>query len=217
VSAAPYDELNCGFGVGDAPGAVKENRGRLRLYMGAECLVSSRQVHGSRVVTVTEPLEEDALDGVDGLLTDRPGLGLLIQHADCQAVCLYDPVRRAIANLHCGWRGSVAGILGKAVMEMQSAYGTRPEDLWAAIGPSLGPCCGEFRDWRRFLPRNFGLFRTGRDRFDFWALTRWQLVRAGIPRGQIEVSGICTVCSREYFSYRREGNTGRCATVIVLV
>jgi YfiH family protein len=216
VSAIPFNELNVGLKVGDDPAAVDENRRRICNRIGSRRLIAAGQVHGDRLAAVESPEAENGLEGVDGLMTREPGLALLIQHADCQAVVLFDPVRRAISNIHCGWRGNVAGILPKAVREMNRLYGSSPSDLWAYLGPSMGPCCGEFRGWRDLLPEQFHPFRTQGEHFDFWAISQRQLGSAGIPFGQIELARICTVCSPDHFSYRREGRTGRCGTVAML-
>jgi YfiH family protein len=216
VSLPPYNDLNIGMNVGDDREAVEENRQIVRTMLDARELISSGQVHGRRLAVVEGPVQEERLAGVDGLLTDVRDVALLIQHADCQAVVLYDPENRAIANIHCGWKGSVSGILIKAVRRMAKAYSSRPQNLWASVSPSLGPCCAEFKDWKSLLPRTLHDFQAATAHFDFWAITRWQLKSVGLPPEQIELSRICTACSEDYFSYRREGRTGRCATAIML-
>ncbi|MBW1938800.1 MAG: peptidoglycan editing factor PgeF [Deltaproteobacteria bacterium] len=216
VSLPPYNDLNIGLNVGDDRKAVEENRQIVRATLNARELISFEQVHGSRLAVVEGPVQEESLAGIDGLLTDVRGTALLIKHADCQAVVLYDPEKRAIANIHCGWKGSVSGVLIKAVRKMAKAYSSRPQNLWASVSPSLGPCCAEFKDWKSLLPRTLHDFQTASAHFDFWAITRWQLRSAGLPSEQIELSRICTACSDDYFSYRREGLTGRNATAIML-
>lgn len=216
VSRSPFDTLNVSFGVEDDPEAVWENRRRIKVALGADALVTARQVHQKRLAVIGEAMEEGELSGFDALLTNRPGIALVIQHADCQAVALYDPVRKAVANVHCGWRGSAAGILSVVVCEMGEIYGSHPADLRAVVSPSLGPCCAEFQGWRTLLPTNFRRFQVRPDFFDFRAVTRWQLEMAGLRSNHIEVSDVCTVCSLDHFSYRREGHTGRCATAVML-
>lgn len=217
VSLPPYNDLNVGLNVGDDREAVEENLQIVSRILDARKMVSIQQVHGSRLAVIDSPVHQTGLGGVDGLLTDMRGISLLIQHADCQAVVLYDPENRAIANIHCGWKGSVSNILIKAVRKMVRVYSSHPENLWASISPSLGPCCAEFRDWKNLLPRTLHGFQTAPAHFDFWAITLWQLRSAGLPSEQIETSRICTACSKDYFSYRREGVTGRNATAIMLI
>jgi hypothetical protein len=214
-SPAPYRSLNVGLHVGDSEACVLGNRELIREHLALACLVSARQVHGDRVWVVAAPLGRDVeLEGYDALVTDRPGIGLMIQQADCQAVLLHDPRTRAVANIHSGWRGSVLNIIARTVEVMQEAYGTRPADLVAAISPSLGPCCAEFRNHARELPADFQSYQVRPDHFDFWAISRDQLLAAGLRREQIEIAGDCTKCDENFFSYRRERITGRFASVI---
>jgi purine-nucleoside/S-methyl-5'-thioadenosine phosphorylase / adenosine deaminase len=219
---APYSSRNISFGVGDDDKIVERNREMVKQSLGLDRLVSAQQVHGNRIYChAGDSLEGREIEGVDALLTRKPGVGLMIQQADCQAVLLYDPVRRAIAAIHCGWRGSVNGVIAKTVLSMRDFFGTDPEDLLAAVSPSLGPCCAEFINYKKELPEEFTRFQV-RDRyFDFWQITRWQLAACGLKASAVTVAGICTVCSPDYFSYRRacrraNGNTGRNCSVIAL-
>ncbi len=223
VSSPPYDSLNLAYRVGDRPEAVAENRRRLQGAMGEGRLVFLHQVHGARVVNAADGLAGDlettqgnrpAEEG-DALITDIPGLWLTILVADCQAVLLWDPVRRAVANIHAGWRGSIANIVGAAVEAMGQRFGTNPRNLLGGIGPSLGPCCAEFVNYRDEIPAGLWAYM-GRDcRYDFWRMTRDQLVRLGVDRENVLTSGVCTRCSTDlFFSYRGEANTGRFAAVI---
>jgi len=217
VSPAPWASLNVSFGVGDVPEAVTENRERIRRALGLDALVSARQVHGETVAVVREGLApHEEIPACDSLITDRPGLGLMIQQADCQAVLLHDPAAGVVANIHAGWRGSVANLIGKTIRRMSEDFRCRPSSLKAAISPSLGPCCAEFQNYLRELPEPFHRHESKPLHFDFWAISREQLTSAGVRPEQIEVAEICTVCSSTHFSYRRERQTGRCASVIAL-
>ena len=222
VSRGLYASLNVGDHVGDQEEAVQENRERVRGKLAVPRLLSAKQVHGIDIYCLTEPLAEDReVDGFDALITDISDVGLMIQQADCQAVLLFDPLLEVIAAVHCGWRGSVQGILGRVVAVMVRNYGTAPADLQAIISPSLGPCCGEFVNFRQELPLEFQRFMVGGNNFDFWRITRDQLVNAGMLQERIETAEICTCCSDDYFSYRRasrlsDGKTGRNCSVIVL-
>jgi len=217
VSKAPYHSRNVGLHVGDVEERVLRNRALLREQLGLARLVSARQVHGDSVLVVDWLPEADVeLAGHDALVTDQLGIGLMIQQADCQAVMLYDPEHGAVANIHSGWRGSVANIIAKTVA-MISAYGTRPASLLAAISPSLGPCCGEFVNYRQELPEPFYGYQVRPNHFDFWAISRDQLRDSGVRREKIEIAGRCTACEGDYFSYRRDRVTGRFASVIGIV
>ena len=100
---------------------------------------------------------------------------------------------------------------------MKTRFGTRPESLWAGIGPSLGPCCGQFVNYRKEIPSALWGFRVREAHFDFWAISRAQLTAAGLDPSRIETAGVCTrCCSDTFFSYRAEGTTGRFAAVIGL-
>ena len=223
VSPAPFQSLNVGFDVGDDPGRVRENRRRIAACFGGEPMVFTRQIHGALVRFDTGQTNSDAAFGrngpnpADALITHRPRRNLVIQVADCQAVLLYDPVRKIVANIHAGWRGSIGNIIGKTVMAMENRFGSRPADIVAGIGPSLGPCCAEFVNFKREIPEMFWRYGDSKNRFDFWALSTDQLCRAGLKPDHIELSGWCTRCRSDlFFSYRKEGMTGRMAAVIGL-
>lgn len=223
VSRPPYASLNVAWNDGDDPAAVRENLSRVRKSMGIRFLASSLQVHGDGVQIV----EPDILsihgsgEGLirapagDALVTSLEDVGLMIKIADCQAVFIVDPDRRIIANVHCGWRGSAQNLAGKVVTLLRDRFGSRPERLLAAVSPSLGPCCAEFRNFRNELPLEFLDFQVRPTYFDFWEITRSQLLKAGVNGDRIEVAGRCTVCNqRDFFSYRGEKMTGRMAAVI---
>lgn len=221
-SRPPFSYLNCSYAVGDDRKAVVANRSAMKETMKLDRLVSVGQVHGDAIHCLEEfPAEDLEIDGYDAIVSPLPDVGLMIQHADCQAVLLCDPVRRIIAAVHSGWRGSVGDILGKTVRLMADRYTARPQDMLAVIGPSLGPCCSEFVNHRLELPDQFHRFRTVDNHFDFWQISREQLTAAGLLSPSISVAGVCTSCSPDYFSYRRakregDGVTGRNGSVIVL-
>jgi len=215
ISPSPFDSFNVAFGLADDDRNVRENRDRIKASLGIKVLVSGRQVHGAKVAVIAEkPAADLEIDGCDALITDTAGIGLMIQHADCQAILLDDPVNKAVGIVHAGWRGSVANIARKTVETMQKTYGTDAADLKAAISPSLGPCCAEFINCQQELPAAFFKYQVRPNHFDFWAISRDQLRLAGIRSENITVANQCTVCNPDYFSYRRDRITGRCASVI---
>ncbi len=216
VSPPPFDSLNVGFHVGDDPRLVMENRRRIRDFLDATSLVSAKQVHGCDIAILEDGSMDEELEGIDGIITDVPGKAIMVQHADCQAVVMFDPVNKVVANIHCGWRGNVQKIVLKAVNAMKENYCSRPEEIRVAVSPSLGPCCSQFKDWNTLLPQEFHSFMPRENYVDFWAITEKQLVQSGIRKENIYNPSICTVCSTDFFSYRRDGITGRCATVIML-
>jgi purine-nucleoside/S-methyl-5'-thioadenosine phosphorylase / adenosine deaminase len=217
VSAPPFDSLDLGLSVNDEPERVLENRRRLCAALGLppERLVVPGQVHGTTLRWVGEAeAGRGAFDGPsvigehDGLLTAAVGLGLAISYADCVPVVIVadGPGGPALATVHAGWRGMVAGIVGKAAAEV--SRGRRL--VAAAVGPSIGPCCFTVDDElrRRFEARFPG--SAGGATVDLWRCARMELEAAGVPVRAIVVAGLCTASDGRFFSHRRDaGTTGR--------
>jgi hypothetical protein len=222
-SEAPFHRLNVSLAVGDDAQRVEHNRRLVAGCMQAEELVFARQVHGDSVVVIdgrpvgrAAPGETGMTVG-DAMVTDRPGKFLVVTVADCQPILMYDPRRRLVANVHAGWRGSVADVASRTLAVMAERFGCDPGDVRVGIGPSLGPCCAEFTNYREEIPTELWAYRRDSVRFDFWAMSRDQLIRAGVPRDQIQISGLCTKCRTDrFFSYRAEKTTGRFPAVIGL-
>ncbi len=223
VSQPPFDSLNVSWNVGDEEERVRCNLLKIQAEMGVDVVVGSPQVHGDEVHIIDEAAVSSCAGHHpllitppgDALVTRLKGVGLLIKVADCQSILLLDPVSEAIANVHSGWRGSVAEIVKKTVSIMAERLDADPSSMLAAIGPSLGPCCAEFVNHERELPKSFLDFQVRPNHFDFWAITRRQLMDAGLKEENIEIAGRCTVCEKEnFFSYRGLGETGRLASVI---
>jgi YfiH family protein len=219
VSCGPYRSLNVGLAVGDLPQHVEENLHRVQQALAVEKLISATQVHGVKeaVITGGHVVPPGEIPEVDILMTAQPGLGLVIKQADCQAVMFYDPEHRVVAHAHCGWRGQIGGILSETVSRLTRHFGSRAETLHAAIGPGLGPCCAEFRHYWREFPPELWKYQVRPGYFDLWQLSFDQLRAAGLRSENIEVANLCTRCrEEEFFSYRRDGVTGRQAAVIAL-
>jgi hypothetical protein len=214
--------LNLSYGVGDVVANVGANRKLLKRTYSLGPILSAAQVHGDAIFIAKHPLQSDLeVAGFDALMTDQPDLALLIQQADCQAITLFDPNHPAIAAIHCGWQGSVLNIAAKTVRAMIETYSSSAVEIQARVSPSLGPCCAEFVHHAIELPDAFLPFQVEKNHFDFWQISKMQLLEAGLYENNIHIAGICTSCSRDYFSYRRacrngDGVTGRCATVISL-
>jgi hypothetical protein len=218
-SAKPFDRLNVSLSVGDEVQRVQRNRQRMATALGAGELVFMRQVHGHsvRVIDDRPAAAGMASPEADALITDRPGKFLVVQVADCQPILMYDPVRRVVANVHCGWRGSVAGIVARSLEALITSFGSAARDILVGIGPSLGPCCAEFVNYRGEIPRALWGYRRNAVYFDFWEMSRDQLTAAGVREDHIEISRLCTRChSDRFFSYRAEKRTGRLPAVIGL-
>jgi YfiH family protein len=171
-----------------------------------------RQVHGS-IVRTAVPGASPALE-CDGLATDRRGLGVAVQSADCVPLLLWASERNAVAAVHAGWRGSLARVAAKAIEHLRASYGARPDELHAAIGPSIRICCYEvgdevieaFSSSGRDHSRISKPGPRGRRHLDLVEDNRSQLLGAGVPERQIYDSARCTHCEPESFpSYRRDG------------
>jgi YfiH family protein len=211
-------DFNIGISCGTPDSLVQANRRRMLEALGQELTgVYARQTHGTKVGMWNSnavPSADARIDG-DALITNRDYSALVIQTADCQAIIIIDPVRRVVANIHSGWRGSVGNIVGRTIRTMTGKYGSRPRDMLCGIGPSLGPCCAEFVHYRDELPESFWHYRRSGDIFDFWEISRDQMLEAGILGDHISLSGICTKCNQHlFFSYRGDPQTGRFATVV---
>lgn len=216
VSGAPYHSLNFSFQVNDDPIAVTQNEEKVKNILEISRVVRGKLVHGNQVVCVEDeetPLNKES----DGFITSLKGTGLLVTHADCQACLFYDPMKKVIGNVHCGWRGNVANIYGEAVRLMQKRYGSRPADLLACISPSLGPCCAQFQNYRTELPSHFLKYQVVPDYFDLWAVAEEQLTDCGLLPHHMEFAEICTFSNPDdFYSYRRDKLSGRNGTVIAL-
>jgi polyphenol oxidase len=138
TSEGLFTSLNCGFGSGDDPRKVAQNRAiaASRLGIAAERLVSCHQVHGTATVTVERPWRRDANPRADGMVTAVPGIALGVLAADCAAVLFADPTARVIGAAHGGWRGALAGIMETTIMAM-AALGAEPHRIRAGIGPCI--------------------------------------------------------------------------------
>jgi purine-nucleoside/S-methyl-5'-thioadenosine phosphorylase / adenosine deaminase len=221
TSLPPYDSLNLGTLVGDKPEDVAKNRDLVREICSCRELVALKQVHGKRVIHVTDsyPARDEVLEA-DALITNVKNKALVIQLADCQGIFLFDPIKKAVANIHSGWRSSLQNIVAESVLQMQNAFGAKPADIIATVSPSLGPCCSEFLDYKKDFgdkAEEMEKYHVGNSHFDFWQLTTDQLLNVGVKKENIELSKICSACNTDrFFSYRAQTVTGRFGTVIYL-
>lgn len=220
VSRPPFDTLNLSLSVGDDEVAVRENRRRLAaaLDLDDRAIATARQVHGVDVWHVLDPAE--APPKADVLLTNVPGIALSQRFADCVPILLWDPRHRAVASAHAGWRGTASGLAAAAVRAMRERFSSEPSTLYAAIGPSIGPCCYEVG------PEVAGAFAaqpdcaraatSDRAMLNLWELNRRALQAAGVADEHIEVARVCTRCRGDlFFSHRAMGYpAGRFGTVI---
>ena len=229
--------LNLGFSEWDTRENVLENRRRFQSALCAESLAlcGLSQIH-SDVVQLFDAPPAAPCRG-DASTTNRSGLLLAVQTADCVPILLVDPKNRAVAAVHAGWRGTLQRIVTKVIGKMQMQFGTKPADLFAAIGPSIGGCCYEVgtevaSEFKSQFPNAsdwFDELRTGDEPnplqwlnmqppghqpppknvlLDLRKANRAQLLGAGLLARNIFVSDLCTACRRDlFFSYRKEAGT----------
>ena len=235
VSQGMWASLNLGVSRGDDPDHVRATYRRFFAAIGADAgrFAMSSQVHGAAVRCVTTAdLHADPYDKVgyeaDGLMTDLPGVALVIYSADCIPILFYDPARRVVAAVHAGWRGTAAGIATAAVERMGEVYGCRPEDILAAIGPGIGPDCFETHEdvpnamtaaLSTAVLRHIKIKENGKFTVDLKAINAMRLEQAGLEPEHIAVSTLCTASHPELFwSHRKLGtNRGSMAAAIQLL
>lgn len=237
VSRGRYGTLNLGFKTQDPPLNVRQNRDLFARALGVtpDQFVHVEQVHGSAVLEAKETDRGrcmgpgEYLGRADAIITRSPRLALMIQVADCLPVLFHDPAHRAVGIAHAGWRGTADLVAVKTLMRMQELYGTRPSDVKAAFGPSIGPCCyevgsdvadafAEFPWASEVLRPGFG----GHRMLNLPEANARQLQDIGVKRENIVRSELCTIENiGDFYSHRAEADgkhaTGRIAAVIMLV
>ena len=225
VSTGYFGPMNLGFTRGDDRFAVIENFRRISYVTGIYPgdMVFSDQVHGDKILYVDQQdrgkgiYSPKEMRGVDGLITDKSKVCLVTFYADCVPLFFLDPVKKVIGLAHAGWRGTVLEIGRKMVERFCKDFGSKPSDILAGIGPSIGPCCFEvghdvegefaaaFPAWRDMIIRPAET--PGKSYVDLWTTNRLILEKAGVRPEHITVTDLCTKCHDEYFhSHRRMGN-----------
>lgn len=231
VSEGIYSSMNLSFTRGDDENSVMENYRRLAEAVGfsVENIVTSDQTHTANVRVITEADRGNGITkprpytDVDGMITNVPGLVLATFYADCVPLYFIDPVRKAIGLSHSGWRGTAAHIGAVTVRRMQEEYGSLPEDIYGAIGPSICQECYEVSEdvilefqktfpeqsWRDLFYRK----ENGKYQLNLWEANRQIMLEAGLIEEHISLPGLCTCCNPEFlFSHRasrgKRGNLG---------
>jgi uncharacterized protein, YfiH family len=219
-----YKSLNMSFREGDEEFRVLSNWDRLATAFAIpmEQFLVVNQVHGDAIFVIKPHgsyfSTRDELN-YDAIVTNRANLAICIKTADCVPVFIVDKVKKVIAVVHAGWRSSALGISAKVIKLMQNQYGSLSENILAAIGPSIGSCCYEVDQATADAFRqqnNYELFLQQGKKKDKWMLdlpeaNRLQILEAGVPENNIEVSEFCTTCNQDmFFSHRGSGGiTGR--------
>ncbi len=231
----PLDALNlAGFNEDDAENIYENRRRFLKLFDGGWTLTGCWQTHSADVRIVHGEQDAQPKPGVlgdekycDALISRTPKILLAVKTADCVPILLGDSKTRAFAAVHAGWRGTSASIVLGGISQLQSEYGTRVEDVRAAIGPAANSCCYEVgsevvKVFKERFPQSDHLFtptRAGHARIDLQKANRDQLISAGVSPDRVHLAPLCTMDRTDlFFSYRREkklyGRVGRLMSVI---
>ena len=222
VSKGYCATMNISTTRGDDPRDVEENKRRLAEAIGVrpEDMTFTHQTHTVNVAVVEEEDRGKRFMETDGMVTNVPGICLVTFYADCVPLYLVDPVRKVIGLSHSGWRGTVGNMAGVTVKRMEEVFGSRPEDILAAVGPSICQDCYEvsedvvsrFRE--SYAPEEWGeLFyqkdeqrEKGKYQLDLWRANELNLLKAGLLPEHIAVTNLCTCCNPELlFSHRVTG------------
>ncbi len=230
VSTGLFEAMNIGTQRGDALENVLKNHEILGNELGFDPkqVVRTRQTHSDTVFVADQNLwgvglYAPALEPCDALVSNTPGTTLIISTADCTPVLFYDPVTGAVGAAHAGWRGTAADIVGKTVRKMEEAFGCKPENIRAAIGPNIGACCFE-TGWDvpeamyALLGEEAAPYISQKSQkyyVNLKGINAHLLRRAGVV--SIDISGSCTACRQDLFwSHRKVGNArGSQGAVIV--
>lgn len=217
VSLPPYDGFNLGDHVGDDPAAVAANRQRLLQQLAGARPLWLEQVHGTRVVDAAGCLAGEAPQRADAAFSRAPGVCCTVMTADCLPVLFCDAAGSVVAAAHAGWRGLLAGVLEQTI----AAMAVPPATLLAYLGPAIGPQAFVVGDEVRSAfvadagaaASAFAALPDGKWLADLYALARLRLNAAGVER--IYGGTLCTASDAgRFFSYRRDGRTGRMASLI---
>lgn len=236
VSQGDFSTMNFSVSRGDSEEAVLENYRRIAkaMELNFDGLVASSQTHTTNIRKVTGEdalkgiLKEQDYDDIDGLMTDEKGVALVTLYADCVPLYFLDPVHKAIALSHSGWKGTVGNMAGITIGAMAEEYGTRPEDLLVCIGPSICVDCYEIgEDTASEFKKAFSIEdqkeilipkEGGKYQLDLWKANRILLLKAGIQEEHLKVTNICTCCNPKLlFSHRAsKGKRGNLAAFLQL-
>ena len=230
-SPPPFDTLNLSYRAGDDDANVDKNRRIVAAEVGIEPerFIYLEQVHGSDVRKVDpsdlgEPgiKRYEAFADTDGVYTSLRQVLLAVLTADCIPLALASASRGVVAMLHAGWRGTIGNIAAEALKGMKKEFGVEPRELHAVMGPGISPCCYRVDEGRarvfveRYGERSEVVLSQEDFSLDLFQANRINLLEAGLNKENIYKVGGCTCCERGYFSFRREGPTGRQGAFVFL-
>jgi len=231
VSEPPYEFLNLSLNTGDEIKNVIKNREILcsELNLNLDRLTTCEQVHGDKVVIVDDyligrgaSLYSCAIPKTDALITNIAEVPLAVFCADCVPIIIVDPVKQVVGAVHAGWRGTYAGIVVKTVQKFIYKFHSCPEELLFFIGPCIGSCCyGIDASLAKMFEEKFALqldTRYGKSYLNLVEVNIKQLVENKVKLEKIYCANVCTSCSPDFFSYRKEkGLTGRHGALVAIV
>jgi hypothetical protein len=220
------EEFTLSYSSSPEKDKIRHNRIQLAsaINIREEELYFPSQVHRTRIVHVTRKSLKEELLETDALITNEKGICIAVMSADCVTILLYDKRNQAIGAVHSGWRGTVARILEKTLKQMSETFGTKGEDLVAAIGPSV--CQDSYEVGEEVVEAVHNAFGkesgltipqpTNKAKLDLWKANKLQLTAFGVPESRIEISGLCTVKNNNDFFSARKGDTGRFAAGVLI-
>ncbi len=220
-------EFSLSFSSSPDKEVIRNNRKLLAEAMGIDHseLYFPSQEHKTKIVRVNRDTSKEEVMETDALISDEKGICVAVMSADCVPILLYDKKNNAVGAVHSGWRGTVARILEKTLHRMHITFGTKGEDLYAGIGPSV--CQESYEVGEEVIGEVHRAFdqkselmifhANGKAKLDLWKANKLQLIEFGIPSAHIEISNLCTVKNNSCFFSARKGDSGRFAAGIMVV
>ncbi len=218
VSETPYDSLNLALHVGDNPLKVLENRTLIakKYDFYIENLIYMDQVHGCNVQVIKD-CSVNKIENCDATITNIKNIPLMVMVADCVPILFFDKVKKVIAVAHAGRNGTLKEIAKKTILKMESEFNSYTDDILIYLGSSIGQCCYKVgEEIANIVDLRYIQKRDGEFYLDILNMNIHQMKSVGIKEKNIQTQGICTCCDKDYYSYRREGTTGRFAGILKL-
>jgi polyphenol oxidase len=190
---------------------------KIQAHLDADKLVNIKQVHGKGIVVVRKDDETGNIQEADAIITDRINVPIAVRTADCLSILLYDPVSKCIGAVHAGWKGTKERIVTETLLAMNREYGTNAQAVKIVFGPCIRRCCYEVgAEFGEYFPDE--VFVKGTSfHFDLPLANKNQLLEAGVSEDNIHDGELCTFCSNEYHSYRRDNDAaGRMISIIMM-
>ena len=218
VSQKPYESLNLALHVEDNPKDVLQNRTILtkKHNLILQNLIYMEQTHSANIAIIKDS-SQNRIENCDGLITDVKNIPLMVMVADCIPILFYEPKKQVIAVAHAGRNGTFNHIAKKTIVKMIEEFDCETKDILVYLGASIHECCYEVGEKiAKLVDEKYITNKDERYYLDMHSINVDQLVEVGVLKEHIEVDVTCTCCDGDYFSYRREGKTGRFAGVLKL-